>query len=165
MILRSHWGYALRESGRQSLFHETAVRSGHPQGGGRHLSDVDRCRSRWQPDHHRATEQAARRGRSVAQPAGPTPSPSSVLSHVASRDREEKTVAFKQAFAENDNRFHLQRSLKRMWQAFIVVFREGFESFLIVGIILAYLRRIGQNNLVPAMYWGIGASILASTGM
>ena len=38
-----------------------------------------------------------------------------------------------------------------MWQAFIVVFREGFESFLIVGIILAYLRRIGQNRLVPAM--------------
>ena len=34
-----------------------------------------------------------------------------------------------------------------MWQAFIVVFREGFESFLIVGIILAYLRRIGQQLL------------------
>ena len=52
-----------------------------------------------------------------------------------------------------------------MWQAFIVVFREGFESFLIVGIILAYLRRIGQNNLVPAMYWGIGASVLGSAGL
>src|SRR5438132_8777308 len=52
-----------------------------------------------------------------------------------------------------------------MWQAFIVVFREGFESFLIVGIILAYLRRIGQHPLVPAMYWGIGASILASAGL
>jgi len=52
-----------------------------------------------------------------------------------------------------------------MLQAFIVVFREGFESFLIVGIILAYLRRIGQHRLVPAMYWGIGASILASIGL
>jgi high-affinity iron transporter len=51
-----------------------------------------------------------------------------------------------------------------MLQAFIVVFREGFESFLIVGIILAYLRRIGQHQLVPAMYWGIGASLLASAG-
>jgi high-affinity iron transporter len=49
-----------------------------------------------------------------------------------------------------------------MLQAFIVVFREGFESFLIVGIILAYLRRIGEHRLVPAMYWGIGASLLAS---
>lgn len=52
-----------------------------------------------------------------------------------------------------------------MLQAFIVVFREGFESFLIVGIILAYLRRIGQQSLIPAMYWGIGASILASIGL
>jgi len=52
-----------------------------------------------------------------------------------------------------------------MLQAFIVVFREGFESFLIVGIILAYLRRIGEHRLVPAMYWGIGASLLASAGL
>jgi high-affinity iron transporter len=52
-----------------------------------------------------------------------------------------------------------------MLQAFIVVFREGFESFLIVGVILAYLRRIGQNRLVPAMYWGIAASVLASAGL
>jgi len=52
-----------------------------------------------------------------------------------------------------------------MLQAFIVVFREGFESFLIVGVILAYLRRIGQHRLVPAMYWGIAASILASIGL
>ena len=52
-----------------------------------------------------------------------------------------------------------------MLQAFIVVFREGFESFLIVGIILAYLRRIGEHRLVPAMYWGIGASVLASAGL
>jgi high-affinity iron transporter len=52
-----------------------------------------------------------------------------------------------------------------MLQAFIVVFREGFESFLIVGIILAYLRRIDRPQLIPAMYWGIGASILASAGL
>jgi len=52
-----------------------------------------------------------------------------------------------------------------MLQAFIVVFREGFESFLIVGIILAYLRRIGQHQLVPAMYWGIVASLVASGGL
>src|SRR6516162_5378008 len=52
-----------------------------------------------------------------------------------------------------------------MLQAFIVVFREGFESFLIVGVILAYLRRIGQSRLVPAMYWGIAASVLASAGL
>ncbi|OLE89135.1 MAG: hypothetical protein AUG08_05415 [Acidobacteria bacterium 13_1_20CM_2_55_15] len=52
-----------------------------------------------------------------------------------------------------------------MLQAFVVVFREGFESFLIVGIILAYLRRIGEHRLVPAMYWGIAASVAASAGL
>src|SRR5215470_16353421 len=52
-----------------------------------------------------------------------------------------------------------------MLQAFIVIFREGFESFLIVGIILAYLRRIGRHELIPAMYWGIGASLIASAGL
>jgi high-affinity iron transporter len=52
-----------------------------------------------------------------------------------------------------------------MFQAFVVVLREGFESFLIVGIILAYLRRIGQPQLIPATYWGIAASVLASTGL
>lgn len=52
-----------------------------------------------------------------------------------------------------------------MWQAFVVVFREGFESFLIVGIILTYLRRVGEHRLVPATYWGIGASVLASAGL
>src|SRR5215470_19561478 len=66
-------------------------------------------------------------------------------------------------FVENENRFQL--ALLLMLQAFIVVFREGFESFLIVGVILAYLRRIGQHRLVPAMYWGIAASILASAGL
>src|SRR5262245_26194333 len=52
-----------------------------------------------------------------------------------------------------------------MLKAFVVVFREGFESFLIVGIILAYLRRIGQHQLIPAMYWGIAASLVASAGL
>src|SRR5438034_581233 len=52
-----------------------------------------------------------------------------------------------------------------MLQAFIVVFREGFESFLIVGIILASLRRVGEHRLVPAIYWGIAASVAASVGL
>ena len=52
-----------------------------------------------------------------------------------------------------------------MLQAFVVVFREGFESFLLVAIILTYLRRIGQQQLIPATYWGIAASLLASAGM
>ena len=52
-----------------------------------------------------------------------------------------------------------------MIQAFIVVLREGFESFLIVAIILAYLRKTNHLSLMPAVYWGVAASVLASAGM
>jgi high-affinity iron transporter len=52
-----------------------------------------------------------------------------------------------------------------MFQAFVVVLREGFESFLIVGIILAYLRRIQQEQLIPAVYWGVAASLVASAAL
>ncbi len=52
-----------------------------------------------------------------------------------------------------------------MIQAFVIVLREGFEAFLIVAISLAYLRKIGQSRLLPAAYWGIGVSILASFGV
>lgn len=52
-----------------------------------------------------------------------------------------------------------------MLQAFIIVLREGFESFLIVAIILAYLVKIGRTRLLPAVYWGITASVFASGAM
>ncbi len=49
-----------------------------------------------------------------------------------------------------------------MLQAFIIVLREGFEGFLIVAIILSYLKKTADKWLIPAVYWGIGFSILAS---
>ena len=49
-----------------------------------------------------------------------------------------------------------------MLPALIIVFREGFEAFLTVAIILAYLRKTGRDSLRPAVHWGIGASIIAS---
>ncbi len=52
-----------------------------------------------------------------------------------------------------------------MMQAFIVILREGFEAFLIVAIIAAYLKKTNQTVLLPAVYWGIGASVAASAGM
>jgi high-affinity iron transporter len=47
-----------------------------------------------------------------------------------------------------------------MLQAFIIVAREGLESFLIVGVLLAYLRKSGRANLAPAVFTGIGLSLL-----
>src|ERR1700753_4487550 len=49
-----------------------------------------------------------------------------------------------------------------MLDALIIVFREGFEAFLTVAIIFAYLRKTGRDWLRPAVYWGIGTSIIAS---
>jgi high-affinity iron transporter len=49
-----------------------------------------------------------------------------------------------------------------MSQAFIITLREGLEAFLIVAISLAYLRKTGREQLVPAVRWGIGLSIVIS---
>lgn len=52
-----------------------------------------------------------------------------------------------------------------MINALIIVFREGFEAFLTVAIILAYLRKTGRDWLRPAVYWGIAVSVAASFGL
>jgi high-affinity iron transporter len=52
-----------------------------------------------------------------------------------------------------------------MIPALIIVFREGFEAFLSVAIIFAFLRKTGRDWLRPAVYAGIVASIIASFGL
>jgi high-affinity iron transporter len=52
-----------------------------------------------------------------------------------------------------------------MLQALIIVFREGFESFLTVAIIFAYLKKTDRDWLRPAVWWGIGAAVMASVGL
>lgn len=49
-----------------------------------------------------------------------------------------------------------------MLQAFVITLREGLEAFLIIAIMLAYLRRRGSVDLIPAVYWGIGAAVIVS---
>lgn len=49
-----------------------------------------------------------------------------------------------------------------MLEAFVITFREGLESFLIVAISLAYLRKSKNNHLIPAVHVGIGAAIVLS---
>jgi len=51
-----------------------------------------------------------------------------------------------------------------MIQAFVITLREGLEAFLIIAISLAYLRKTGRRELIPAIHWGIGVSILLSIG-
>ncbi len=49
-----------------------------------------------------------------------------------------------------------------MLAAFVITLREGLEAFLIVAISLAYLRKSGQQQLVPAVHWGIALSLVVS---
>ena len=53
-----------------------------------------------------------------------------------------------------------------MLQSFIIVLREGFESFLLVAVIFSYLRKSGRSQLAPAVYWaiGVGLSFSAAVG-
>src|SRR3978361_1974903 len=52
-----------------------------------------------------------------------------------------------------------------MLQAFIITLREGVEASLIVGIIFAYLSKIGRNELKRTVFWALGAAIAASIGV
>ena len=56
---------------------------------------------------------------------------------------------------------HFQTS---MVPTFVITLREGLEAFLIIAISLAYLRKTGRRELVPAIHWGIAASVLLSIG-
>jgi len=51
-----------------------------------------------------------------------------------------------------------------MIQAFVITLREGLEAFLIVAISLAYLKKTGRRALLPAVHWGIAASVALSIG-
>ena len=52
-----------------------------------------------------------------------------------------------------------------MLNSFIIVLREGFESFLLVAVILAYLRKSGQNWLTSSVYVAIALALAASGGL
>ncbi len=45
---------------------------------------------------------------------------------------------------------------------FVITLREGVEAALVVGIVLAYLKKAGKDYLNSWVYGGIGAGLLAS---
>jgi high-affinity iron transporter len=52
-----------------------------------------------------------------------------------------------------------------MLNSFIIVMREGFESFLLVAVILAYLRKSGQKWLTSSVFVAIVLALAASAGL
>lgn len=52
-----------------------------------------------------------------------------------------------------------------MLNSFIIVLREGFESFLLVAVILSYVRKSGQKWLSSSVYVAIAFGLTASAGL
>ena len=52
-----------------------------------------------------------------------------------------------------------------MLNAFIIVLREGFESFLLVAVILSFLKKSGQRWLTSVVYIAIALALSASVGL
>lgn len=47
-------------------------------------------------------------------------------------------------------------------QAALIILREGFEAVLIVGALLAYVRKIGQRAMRRPILWGAAAGLVSS---
>jgi high-affinity iron transporter len=52
-----------------------------------------------------------------------------------------------------------------MFESALIVFREGLESFLIIALIVAYLRQTGKISLTPAVYGGAVAALVFSAAI
>ena len=52
-----------------------------------------------------------------------------------------------------------------MLNSFIIVLREGFESILLVAIILSFLRKAGHRWLTSSVYLAIAVGLSASLGL
>jgi high-affinity iron transporter len=52
-----------------------------------------------------------------------------------------------------------------MLNSFIIVLREGFESFLLVAVILTYLKKSGQLQLKSAVYTALALGLSASAAL
>jgi len=51
-----------------------------------------------------------------------------------------------------------------MLSSFLITFREGLEAFLIVGIIITYLFKIGQKRYIRHVFFGAITAIVLSIG-
>lgn len=52
--------------------------------------------------------------------------------------------------------------LGRMFESVVVTLREGVEVALVIGVLLAYLRRTGRGAYSRHVLWGLGVAVLAS---
>lgn len=52
-----------------------------------------------------------------------------------------------------------------MLATFLIGLREGLEAALVVGILVAYLRRLGRQDALPKLWAGVGLAIVLALGI
>lgn len=52
-----------------------------------------------------------------------------------------------------------------MFATFLIGLREGLEAALVVGILVAYLRRLGRQDALPRLWAGVGLAIALALGI
>lgn len=48
------------------------------------------------------------------------------------------------------------------WQSFLIILREGFEAILVVGAVVAFLRKTGHHERLRSIWIGVGLGLAAS---
>ena len=52
-----------------------------------------------------------------------------------------------------------------MFATLLIGLREGLEAALVVGILIAYLRRLGRTDVLPRLWAGIGLAVVLALGV
>ncbi|WP_217183619.1 iron uptake transporter permease EfeU [Streptomyces sp. AC495_CC817] len=52
-----------------------------------------------------------------------------------------------------------------MLASFLIGLREGLEAALVVGILFAYLRRLGRSDALPKLWAGVGLAVALALGI
>ncbi|TMV84124.1 hypothetical protein FGG78_22035, partial [Thioclava sp. BHET1] len=66
------------------------------------------------------------------------------------------------ARSRRDGACHRSTGTELMFVTFLLIFRESLEAFLLVGILLAYLARMGERRRWIWIFLGVIAGLLGS---